>query len=54
METYKSAKTLWHYPIDRLGQLAQRGWRGDSGSPQSRGSLTRKLTPQKKAFVLMS
>jgi len=35
-------------------KLVQRGLRGDSGSPQSRGSLTGKLTPQKKAFVLKS
>jgi hypothetical protein len=40
--------------IDGLGQLAQRWGCADSGSSQSRGGLTGKLTAKKKAFVLES
>jgi hypothetical protein len=43
IEAYKNnenALALHFRPIDGLGQLAQRRWRGDSGSPQGRRSLT--------------
>jgi hypothetical protein len=58
MDTYKSAMTLWHYIFTGsaalLRQLAH-GWGcGDSGSSQSRGSLSAKLTAKQKTFVLKS
>jgi hypothetical protein len=57
MDTYRSAKTLWHYMFTGSAALRQlaHGWGcGDSGSSQSRGSLSAKLTPKQKALVLKS
>jgi hypothetical protein len=55
VDTYKSAKTLWHYIFTRFAALRQFRWGcGDSDSSQSRGSLSAKLTAKQKAFVLES
>jgi len=54
MKVRKRFGTTFSPGLAVLRQLAQRWGCGDSGSSQSRGSLSAELTAKQKAFVLKS